>query len=206
MDVKQRDKAFFSALAAVVLIGSCVTINIYFPAAAVEKAAEKIIEETWGEQEPAREEKAPESKNEQYFKLSRAAVGPSTAYAQEADINVTTPAIRALKESMKQNAESIKPYLEQGVVGIGNDGLLVIRTPEKLKLKEKAGLTRIVDKENSDREALYIEIAKANNFGRERVQDIKKIFAGSWLEKAQVGWFIQNANGTWTKKTPPKKP
>ncbi len=29
------------------LLAGCVTINIYFPAAAAEKAADKIIEEVW---------------------------------------------------------------------------------------------------------------------------------------------------------------
>lgn len=29
------------------LIAGCVTINIYFPAAAAEKAADKIIDEVW---------------------------------------------------------------------------------------------------------------------------------------------------------------
>lgn len=35
----------FALMAA--LLSSCVTINIYFPAAAAEKAADKIIEEVW---------------------------------------------------------------------------------------------------------------------------------------------------------------
>ncbi|MDD5297944.1 MAG: hypothetical protein PHU46_13630 [Rhodocyclaceae bacterium] len=35
------------ALALVLPLAACVTINIYFPAAAVEKAADKIIEEVW---------------------------------------------------------------------------------------------------------------------------------------------------------------
>jgi hypothetical protein len=30
-----------------VSLASCVTINIYFPAAAAEKAADKIIDEVW---------------------------------------------------------------------------------------------------------------------------------------------------------------
>ncbi len=34
-------------LMAVVGLSACVTINIYFPAAAAEKAADKIIEEVW---------------------------------------------------------------------------------------------------------------------------------------------------------------
>ncbi len=29
------------------LLAGCVTINIYFPAAAVEKAADRIIDEVW---------------------------------------------------------------------------------------------------------------------------------------------------------------
>ena len=33
--------------AAAVVLASCVTINIYFPAAAAEKAADKIIDEVW---------------------------------------------------------------------------------------------------------------------------------------------------------------
>lgn len=42
----------------VLLIPACVTINIYFPAAAAEKAADKIIDEVWqlkpGEEPPAK--------------------------------------------------------------------------------------------------------------------------------------------------------
>lgn len=33
--------------AGLTLIAGCVTINIYFPAAAAEKAADKIIDEVW---------------------------------------------------------------------------------------------------------------------------------------------------------------
>lgn len=45
------------ALAASALLAGCVTINIYFPAAAAEKAADRIIDEVWqlknGSQTPA---------------------------------------------------------------------------------------------------------------------------------------------------------
>jgi len=36
-----------AALAAALLASACVTINIYFPAAAVEKAADRIIDEVY---------------------------------------------------------------------------------------------------------------------------------------------------------------
>ena len=35
------------SLAALAGLAGCVTINIYFPAAAAEKAADKIIDEVW---------------------------------------------------------------------------------------------------------------------------------------------------------------
>jgi len=34
-------------VAAAAMLASCVTINIYFPAAAAEKAADRIIDEVW---------------------------------------------------------------------------------------------------------------------------------------------------------------
>lgn len=33
-------------------LSACVTINIYFPAAAAEKAADKIIDEVWQTEKP----------------------------------------------------------------------------------------------------------------------------------------------------------
>jgi hypothetical protein len=38
---------YFAALASSLLLAACVTINIYFPASAAEKAADKIIDEVW---------------------------------------------------------------------------------------------------------------------------------------------------------------
>lgn len=40
-------KAGWLAGAGFALLAGCVTINIYFPAAAAEKAADKIIDDVW---------------------------------------------------------------------------------------------------------------------------------------------------------------
>jgi hypothetical protein len=46
--IRFKGAAAVAAIAATVLaLGACVTINIYFPAAAAEKAADKIIDEVW---------------------------------------------------------------------------------------------------------------------------------------------------------------
>jgi uncharacterized protein len=183
------------------LISACVTVNIYFPAAAVERAAEQIVKETWGGPgEPAKAPPKPQSTNR--FSPFRA-VSLSLvheAYAQEPDINVSNPAIRALKDSIKQRSNSIKPYMDRGNVGIRQDGLLTIRTAEGVNLKERAEIQQLVEAENRDREALYAEIAKANNIPKENIPKIKSIFAKSWIDQAQPGWWIQDSQGSWKKK------
>ncbi len=183
---------------------SCVTINIYFPAAAVEKAADKIVEEVWGNDDVAPEtpqkDIEPQSLFDNGINLLLSVIGPSEAFAQEADINITTPAIRALKESIKQRADSIMPYMDNGSAGISNDGLIVIRSKDGLNLKEQANLSRLISAENRDREALYREIARANEFPPDKVTDIMKIFATSWIKQARQGWWVQGPGGQWSKK------
>ena len=198
-------KSFFYSL--IFFITSCITINIYFPAAAVEKAADKIVNEVWGNQgdqsgneEEKKQEGEPQSRIGESLRYAISLIGPEAAFAQEADINVTTPAIRSLKQSIQNRSDSIKPYMDRGNTGISNEGLLVIRNTEGLNLKEKAAIKRLIAAENKDRNALYEEIARANNFSPDRVSDIRKIFAGSWARNARQGWWIQDADGNWKQK------
>jgi uncharacterized protein len=191
-------RKFFLALA--LFLPACVTVNIYFPAAAVQRVADQIVEETWGEPEKGGAKEAPQG-GRFLFQDRLAFVGFSReAFAQEADINVSNPAIRSLKESIRKRSDSIKPYMDKGNVGITRDGLLTVRATDGLSLKERAEVQQLVEAENRDRETLYAEIAKANNFPRERIADIKRIFAKSWIEQARSGWWIQDPQGNWTKK------
>ena len=182
------------------LISACVTVNIYFPAAAVQRAADEIVKETWG---------GPNSTPERFQPQSLLRFAPhrtlsfsllSEAFAQEADINVSNPAIRGLRESIKRRSGAIKPYMDKGNAGIDQHGLLATRNTDGLNLKERAELQQLIEAENRDREALYVEIAKANNIPPEGVPKIKGIFARSWTEQAQPGWWVQDAQGNWKKK------
>jgi uncharacterized protein YdbL (DUF1318 family) len=182
------------------LVSACVTVNIYFPAAAVERAADQIVKETWGEPGGPAKKEQPQSMGPGSKDTGAWFSFVGRAYAQEADINVSNPAIRALKESIKNRSESIKPFMDRGNVGITRDGLLTIRTTDGLNLKERAEIQQLVEAENRDRETLYLEIAKANNISRESVPKIKSIFAKSWIEQARSGWWIQDGSGAWKKK------
>lgn len=52
-----KKSLWIASLLATMTLSACVTINIYFPAAAAEKAADKIIDEVWqikqGQEKPA---------------------------------------------------------------------------------------------------------------------------------------------------------
>jgi len=178
---------------------ACVTVNIYFPAPEVREAAEKIVDETWGGAGPA---PAPGSQSSLAGRLLMAAaslVVPGDAHAADVDVNVSTAAIRSLKEGMRQRASELKPHLASGAVGIGASGQLVVRDEAAMDLASKAKVKRLVDAENKDREDLYKEIASANNYGSERVGDIRRIFSQTWKDKAEPGWWIQDG-GTWRQK------
>ncbi|MGE5305742.1 MAG: YdbL family protein [Alphaproteobacteria bacterium] len=188
------------SFALIFLVSACVTVNIYFPAAAVERAADQIVKETWGKPEEPLKKEQPQSGIVRPEKVATLFRFVDEAYAQEADINVSNPAIRALKEAIKNRSNSIKPFMDRGNVGIRRDGLLAVRTTDGLNLKERAEVQQLVEAENRDREALYVEIAKANNIARESVPRIKTIFAKSWIEQAQASWWIQDEQGNWKKK------
>ena len=183
------------SIAAAVGLAACVTVNIYFPAPEVRLAAEEIVEETWGgaagnHPTPTGGSDATHSSWHQFFL-------PARAQAQAADVDVSTPAIRALKDSMRARAAQLKPFLSAGQVGIGKDGLLVVRTLDGVPLGTQATIRRLVEAENRDRLSLYREIAKANKFGDERIPEIQQIFAETWIAKAESGWWIQQPDGKW---------
>lgn len=178
---------------------SCVTINIYFPAEEVRSAADRIVNEVWGERAQPEEQETPaveKAPGSSMLFLIR----PRIAYAQsEQDINVSTPEIRAIRASLKSRSDKLFPYLDAGNVGVGRDGLLKVRTTEGLDLKARAEVNQLVAAENEDRLRLYKEISRANGFP-DKADEVQKIFAETWREKADKGWYIEQPGGGWEKK------
>ena len=177
---------------------SCVTINIYFPAEELCGAADKIVNDVWGtpgaetkEVNPQGQKKNPDSSFYRIFLPADAVAGQ--------DINVSTPAIRAIKDSIKKRSTALIAYLNAGNIGLSPDGLLKIRDTQGLSLKQKGQLNKLVKAENKDRERLYREIAIANNFP-DKVGEVRTIFANSWRGQAQSGWYLEKPDGSWKQK------
>ncbi len=184
---------------------ACVTINVYFPAAAAEKAADRIIEDIWGADKAA----APESKEQSSLGapaggLMLAALRGTLDFVvpaaqAQADIDVSSPAIRALTASMKARAADLAPFFDSGAVGLTSDGLVELRDVNSVPLADRTSARKLVAAENADRNALYTEIANANGHP-EWESDIRSTFAQRWIANARAGWYYEKGSGDWAKK------
>lgn len=187
----------FSVTAVCALL-SCVTINIYFPAEEVRNAADRIVNEVWGERNAQPAESQPEAKPTPGAGSWLRLLGPAPVYAAQ-DIDVSTPEIRAIKEAMKQRKTALWPLLQDGQIGLDADGLLAIRDLAGLDLRSRSQAKRLVGEENSDRLRLYREIARANDFP-DKAGEVQGIFADSWRQQAPRGWYLQDRSGAWQRK------
>lgn len=187
-----------------VLLSACVTINVYFPAAAAEKAADKIIEDVWGNDAAKAGNKRSGLQDVQPQRVLLAAAGAvlsfivPTANAQ-ADLNIATPVVKQLTASMEARHGQLKKYYDAGAVGLTRDGLVEVRDQNLIPLPERNAARKLVADENADRSGLYREIANANGHP-EWETDIRKTFAQRWSERASAGWFVQDESGAWKKK------
>jgi uncharacterized protein YdbL (DUF1318 family) len=196
--MKTKHVGFAAAAAVLSLVLACITVNIYFPEATVKKAADEIVDEI--RKKDAQDKTAPETikKEARLFQTAGFSFVPM-AYAQQ-ETTVSNPAIRALKDSMKQRFPSLKPFYDGGNVGETNNGLVEIRSEDGLDLRQKATLRGLVKDENADRMKLYAEVAKALNIQASEIGRIQKIFATSWQNAAAPGWWVQKESGEWVKK------
>jgi len=202
-----KKASFFS----LILLSACVTINIYFPAAAADKVADEIIKgiqsdkgDTGIDKQPVEEILVPPQSKTFDFQVvlfhfvdNVLDIVIPPAHAQAADLSVNTAEIRALRTTMQARFSALKHYYSKGLVAIKRDGFIV--TKGKVPLKERNKLNKLIAAENSDRKKLYQTIATANGHP-EWFEQIKSTFATRWVSNAQSGWWYQGSNGSWTQK------
>lgn len=193
------------SVSTLLLLVSCVTINIYFPAAAAEKAADKIIEDIWGTggvTPPQPTTPPPEGEQQSQLNTHIAIVVLNwlvpAAEAAEPNLNVNSTAINTIRNRMKQRHSSLEPFFNQGAVGLTEQGLLAIRDMSAVALKDRNTVKALVTADNQDRQAMYAEIARANGHPEWQAQ-IQATFSERWVKKAAKGWWYQ-VDGSWKRK------
>lgn len=197
----------FNVALTCLLFAACVTINVYFPAAAAEQAADKIIDQVTGGQKA--EAPTPPQTRMQRDEPSLLRVAAArivdvlipAAHAQGApNLDISSPEIRAITGSMASRFGQLEKFFDSGAVGLTSNGLIEVRDQNAIALAERATAKRLVAEDNKDRDTLYTEIAKANGHP-EWADDIRKTFARRWVERgAKAGWYYQDASGGWKQK------
>lgn len=115
-----------------------------------------------------------------------------------ADLEINTPAIAAIQNSMQSRHEKLMSFYNSGAIGLTKDGLIAVKDASAVPLKDRQSLNALVSAENADRNKLYKEIAVANAHP-EWEAEIRNTFAQRWVQKAQSGWWYQDGSG-WVKR------
>lgn len=194
-------------ISALLVLSACVTINVYFPTVAAERAADRIIEDVWGpevqprgnppeEGEPQSGLPAPGAQQPLGMRVLNVVVSPARA---QADLDIETPRIRELTSRMRDRHSELRPYYESGAIGLTNDGLITVRDQSAIPLAARNAVRNLVEQDNRDRNALYREIAEANN-RPEWEGDIRQTFTERWRGRAPSGWYYQDSRGNWRQK------
>jgi uncharacterized protein YdbL (DUF1318 family) len=198
-----KNIAVTAASAAFLGATACVTINVYFPAAAAEQAADKIIEEVWGDdaEKPATEQSSDAGSLVDYAARISYRLGNwliPAASAQQANLDLSSPAIGKIEASMRARHAQLLPYYNSGAIGLTDNGLVAVRDAKAVALSARQTVKQLVADDNRDRMALYREIAAANGHPEWEAQ-IQSTFARRWIGRAQSGWYYQSGGG-WKAK------
>ena len=185
-----------AALMALLFLAACVTVNIYFPAAEVSRTADQIVEDVYAAPEGGNT--APQgAPSSSLTRMLASLLSPAVAHAQQ-ETTVSNAAIRGLKDQIAQNHQQLVPFYNSGNVGIAADGSLALRNNDGLSVQQVASVQRIIAADNAARRNLYAEVARALN--TTETGRVQAVFARTWRDKAQSGWWIQEDNGAWRQK------
>lgn len=199
------------------LLAGCVTINVYFPAAAAQKAADKIIGNIIGTDSPEPAATPPASSAQPpspdhepandgrrgeplAVRMLEALIPAANAAEAEPDLDIHTPAIDATMARMRTRFHAtLETLLDSGAVGFTYNGDVALHDAAKIPLPERAQANQAVAAENADRAELYKQIAVANGHP-EWATRMREAFARRWIAMAHPGWYYQNASGNWQRK------
>lgn len=192
-----------TGIGSTLVLAACVTINVYFPAAAAEKAADRIIDDVWGTSgaqgappPAAPVGEAPDKRSSLPARILDFLIPAAEAAAP--NIDISSPAIAKIQGSMKARHGQLAPFYDSGAVGLTSDGRVAVRDPGAVPLRDRNQVNRLVADENRDRDALYREIAQGNGHPEWEAQ-IRQTFARRWVSNARPGWWHQDA-GAWKQR------
>jgi hypothetical protein len=215
-EVAMKKKVMCWAEILLVVLVSCavITVNVYFPEKDVKEAYKTLEKElaTPGNPEPEQEQEPktkPDVKDQSSIRFE---VVPSANALEAGLADKIAQIIRNMPDVVNAYREigarlpQIDKLRESGVVGEGNNGMLVVRD-EKLLTPDSRNL---INMHNENRKTIMNGMARAIiriNRVPENEQNLRQVlpqaveqFAAVRRDLAKKGWWIQDQYGNWTRK------
>lgn len=190
------------------LVSSCITVNVNFPEAAVQQAADSYVEQLYRLREESRRQELEKNQGGTERGSSIQSTEPSFLQAlshfilpvahASAEFKVMSPEIREIQLREVSRLDRVDDFKKQGFIGENNRGLLEIRG-ELMPLQRRA-IEKLVNEENADRELLFAEVLKLNGMGSPQLPLVRGKFMSSFQSKSRPGTWIQDSNGNWSRK------
>ena len=162
----QKKSRFYLMLLFTFVVLACVTVNVYFPEAAVQEAADKFVERV--KKGEAKEEK--KGKEGSFFWIP-SLIG--AAQAQERQIRIDFPEIRVAEAKLRESYQKLLPYFNTGTVTEGEDGYLKQRGLEPRMIG-------VFNQHNDLRKQVYHKILQLNGLPTSESGRVGRIFGRSW--------------------------
>ncbi|MBU2809461.1 YdbL family protein [Acidithiobacillus ferrooxidans] len=214
------------ALGLLMALSACVTVNIYFPAAAAQKLADQVVGEVYkaaakgallAPVAPAASVPAPPAAPTRSAAPASNALSMASPYhaasyllamgfsaisgtaEAAANLDASSPGVQSARAQLEAIAAQMRPYFVSGAVGFTANGLVAIHDAAAVPLQQRAALNGLVNSNNSALSNLYQQIADANGHPEWEGQ-IQQTFAQAWINKAPAGYWYQSPSGQWQKK------
>ena len=187
-----------SALALVAALG-CITVNVYFPEGAVQRAADEFVKDLYkstngqGPQGKGAPSPTPQPSS------GLMSIFINEAYAAD-EINIHSPGAEAIKARMAPRVAELSSYKARGVIGEASNGTIVLKDAAGLALKDRAAVERLIQAENKDRADLYDEVQKVNNLNDRNQTRIRGHFSKAFKEHSPAGTWVEGESGGWSRK------
>ena len=196
---------------------ACVTINVYFPEAAVKDLSEQIedaVEREAADSGSADIEPTSDTGTSENVSWLRTAadlvvgnalhlLAPAPVYAQGDEVaapEITNPAIRKIIQSRAARVRELRSYKASGAIGENREALIEVRKLDELGLQERAAVQKLVRAENADRERMFKEIAAATSTDLSQLPRIRATYANTLRQNARPGDWIQMNDDSWRQK------
>lgn len=161
-------------LALLLGLSACVSLRPALPEAAARVAAERYVAAAWRVPMPA-------------------------STPTRGRFRAASPEVERLQSQMEARYLDLGPALAAGLVGLDAEGYVALRDVQGLSPEARATLRGLVANENTDRAALYSELAALNRYPRWQAE-IRAVFATQWQTLAPTGWWVQGHDGRWQQK------